>query len=381
MVVMPVALFVPGTLIPTVVTDLTRPDLSAASAAVGLAVWQIGVFLITAQRTILIVQGLVALMRDWLPRLPEKHRHEVHEITYSVDSTVTAARRRKLWLVTAAVAVLAFGGASVDQLRHDDQAGGRRRDVGARAPGLRRGRSGEHPPRSASRPTRPVPTVVEFDILQTKDLKFVVIHDTNLQRLAGINVNVKDLTQAELMKITVRADGMEAKIPSLEQWIAAFDQPRLPQLLEVKLHGGESPDLLPRLLAVLDRYKVTQFYTYHSISRQVVEESEAAASGARGRLHHPDQLRRRPEGERGLPRGRAEVPDDDDFRNEAWGKGYKVIVWTVNDEQAMRNYINDNVNGLITDRPDLGVDARDDIENDEGLSGRLVDMVVRSSSF
>ena len=26
---------------------------------------------------------------------------------------------------------------------------------------------------------------VEFDILQTKDLKFVVMHDTNLQRLAG----------------------------------------------------------------------------------------------------------------------------------------------------------------------------------------------------
>ena len=47
----------------------------------------------------------------------------------------------------------------------------------------------------------------------------------------------------------------------------------------------------------------------------------------------------------------------------------------------MRNYINDNVNGVITDRPDLGVEAREDIENDEGLAGRLVDMVVRSSSF
>ncbi len=91
--------------------------------------------------------------------------------------------------------------------------------------------------------------MVEFDILQTKDLKFVVIHDANLQRLAGINADVKDLTQAELMKITVRAGGMEAKIPSLEQWIAASIALGLPQLLEVKLHGGESPDLLPRLLA------------------------------------------------------------------------------------------------------------------------------------
>ena len=98
MVLVPVALLFLVTLIPTVVTDLTRPDLSAASAAVGLAAWQIGVFLITAQRTILIMQGLVAMMHDWLTHLPEKHRHDVHEITYSVDSSVTAARRRKLWL-------------------------------------------------------------------------------------------------------------------------------------------------------------------------------------------------------------------------------------------------------------------------------------------
>ena len=73
--------------------------------------------------------------------------------------------------------------------------------------------------------------------METKDGKFVVMHDANLQRLAG-NFNVKDLTQDELTKITVRADGMEAKIPSLEEWIQLSIQLNLPQLLEIKLHGG-----------------------------------------------------------------------------------------------------------------------------------------------
>ena len=221
---------------------------------------------------------------------------------------------------------------------------------------------------------------VEFDILQTKDLKFVAMHDSNLQRLAGINANVKDLTQAELMDITVRADGMEAKIPSLEQWIAESKKLGLAQLLEVKLHGGESPDLLPRLLAVLDAYKVTDWYTYHSISRDVVEDLKQLRPQLVVGFIVPINFG-------GVPKVNADFlvmeqqSYTDDFRTEAWGKGYKLIVWTVNDEQAMRNYMQDDVNGIITDLPNEAVAEREDIEGDKGLTGRLVDMLVRSSSF
>ena len=47
----------------------------------------------------------------------------------------------------------------------------------------------------------------------------------------------------------------------------------------------------------------------------------------------------------------------------------------------MRNYMQDDVNGIITDLPNEAVAEREDIESDKGLSGRLVDMLVRSSSF
>ena len=50
-------------------------------------------------------------------------------------------------------------------------------------------------------------------------------------------------------------------------------------------------------------------------------------------------------------------------------------------EEQLRIYIQDDVNGLITDQPGLGIAAQTDIANDEGLSGRLIDMVTRSSSF
>jgi hypothetical protein len=62
------------TLLPTVATDLLAPARSPWLAAYGLSVWQIGMFVITALLTIMVVQSLTAMMRDWLIRLPEDHR-------------------------------------------------------------------------------------------------------------------------------------------------------------------------------------------------------------------------------------------------------------------------------------------------------------------
>ena len=69
------------------------------------------------------------------------------------------------------------------------------------------------------------------------------------------------------------------------------------------------------------------------------------------------------------------------FVRQAWAAGYNVIVWTVDDEQQMRDYMNAAVDGIITDRPDLGIAARTDIAEDKGLAGRLSDAIARSASF
>jgi hypothetical protein len=58
-----------------------------------------------------------------------------------------------------------------------------------------------------------------------------------------------------------------------------------------------------------------------------------------------------------------------------------VIVWTVDDQQQMRDYLNDAVDGIISDQPDLGVAERADIAEEKGLTGRLSDAIARSGSF
>ena len=173
---------------------------------------------------------------------------------------------------------------------------------------------------------------------------------------------------------------MEAKIPSLEEWIQLSIQLNLPQLLEIKLHGGETPDLVPRLLAVLDRAGVTESYTYHTLSRRIVEELKRLRPELVVGFIVPINFG-------GIPEVKADFlvieqqSYSSRFIHQAWASGYNVIVWTVDDEQQMRQYINAAVEGIITDRPDLGVKARTDIAEDKGLTGRLSDAIERSASI
>ena len=367
------------TLIPTITTDILAPATSPWLAAFGLSVWQIGVFVLTALLTIMTVQSLTAMMRDWLDRLDEDHRAASAVASHSEPWQVTAGKQKVLWGVAAGVIVLALGITAV--LNHKailTLVDSEETEVLAHRGFIQGGVENTLPALQAA--ARAGADSVEFDVMETKDGKFVVMHDANLKRLAGKNLNVKDLTQDELTKITVRANGMEAKIPSLEEWIQLSIQLNLPQLLEIKLHGGETPDLVPRLLAVLDRAGVTDHYTYHTLSRHVVEELKRLRPELVVGFIVPINFG-------GVPN----VPADfivieqqsysPRFVRQAWAAGYNVIVWTVDDEQRMRDYMDAAVDGIITDRPNLAVAARTDIADDKGLAGRLSDAIARSASF
>lgn len=367
------------TVAPTIAADLIRPARAPWTAAFGLSIWQIGIFVITALLTIMIVQSQTAIMRDWLLRLPEDHWHTPILNTYSEPTHVTARRRKQLWGVAAGITVLAFAGTAVANYQTMIKlVDGEETEIIAHRGSVQGGVENTLPALRAA--AKEGADRVEFDVMETMDGKFVVMHDANLKRLAGKNVNVKDLTQDELTRITVRSGTMEAKIPSLEEWIQLSIQLNLPQLLEIKLHGGETPDLVPRLLAVLDKAGVTNSYTYHTLSRSIVEELKRLRPELVVGFIMPINFG-------GVPKVKADflVIEQQSystrFIHQAWAAGFNVIVWTVNDEQQMRQYINAAAEGIITDRSDLGVKARNDIADDKGLTGRLSDAIERSGSI
>gem|GEM_PF-269619 len=218
---------------------------------------------------------------------------------------------------------------------------------------------------------------VEMDVLETRDGRFVVMHDSNLKRLSGRGVNVADLTLDELTAITVSdGRGHEARIPSLDEYARRAKELGMPLLVELKTHGGESADYVARLVAELEAIGPITDNIFHSLDKGFIEQLKQQRPEVYAGYILPFAVG-------GLP------PTTVDFYVVEEGSanastlaaaraaGKSVFVWTVNDEGSMRQRMRDGVEGIITDHPAAGVLVRSDLDRDRGLAVTLVDAVDR----
>lgn len=74
--------------------------------------------------------------------------------------------------------------------------------------------------------------MIEFDIQATKDNHLIVFHDDNLQRMAGVNAKIADLTLKEINLTTTHSGH---PIPSFHEAMEAAG--RIPVLLDCKGKG------------------------------------------------------------------------------------------------------------------------------------------------
>ncbi|MBO9578583.1 MAG: glycerophosphoryl diester phosphodiesterase membrane domain-containing protein [Microbacteriaceae bacterium] len=220
--------------------------------------------------------------------------------------------------------------------------------------------------------------VVEFDVQQTKDGDWVVMHDFDLLRLTGEPGAVKDMTLAEATALTVRADGHEARVPSMREWVHRAKELGMPLLIEIKPHGQETADYLETFYAILDAEGVTDESLYHSLSAEVVA----------------GQTTMRPETAVGyivpiaLGGGAPGTPADfvvveafsysDALRTALHDQGKGLLVWTVNDPAAMREYLRDGVDGIVTDHVPMLLAEQDAVADETGLAPKLLDALNRS---
>ena len=82
----------------------------------------------------------------------------------------------------------------------------------------------------------------EIDIQEAKDGTLVVVHDTHLGKLAGLDRNVYDMTGAELVEVDVGSHFSETfsdeRMPTLDQMIE-LAKGRIKLNIELKVHGKE----------------------------------------------------------------------------------------------------------------------------------------------
>ena len=94
---------------------------------------------------------------------------------------------------------------------------------------------------------------VELDVHLMADGNLAVIHDSSLLRTAGADVEIEDLTAADLKKF--RLEGTEERIPLLGEVLALFEG-RAPIIVELKAARGNHDALTAAAVKELDKYRV-----------------------------------------------------------------------------------------------------------------------------
>lgn len=193
--------------------------------------------------------------------------------------------------------------------------------------------------------------LIEIDIQMTRDGHFVVIHDANLRRLAGIERNIGDLTLSEIKSLTIFGGGFSGKIPTLEEFVTEAAKIDAQLLIEVKKNGREPANFAKKIIAELRRLKITKKFRLMSMDFGLMAEIERRAPEIKTGVVIPLLV--------GRFAGDFDfyVIEDFSYREKfsAWvrANGREVFVWTINDRERLSHYLQSNVDGIITDELEL----------------------------
>jgi glycerophosphoryl diester phosphodiesterase len=185
-------------------------------------------------------------------------------------------------------------------------------------------------------------------------------------------VNTYELTLAEAEAIDVSVGGYSDSMVSLIDYVLRAEELGVKLLIELKLHGHESAQVVDRLLAELDSIGATGHHIYHSLSSEVVQELEEKRPGLRVGYTVAANVGTL-EGEPGDFLVVEQSFFTEELADLARGRGKELWVWTVNDPDAIRTFLRVPVDGIITDRPDVVQSERKSIGDERGSAPGLRD--------
>ncbi|WP_314084819.1 glycerophosphodiester phosphodiesterase [uncultured Gemella sp.] len=214
---------------------------------------------------------------------------------------------------------------------------------------------------------------VEFDIILTKDNKFVVMHDFNLKRLAGINKRIQDMNFDEVVGLTIKQGDYTSKIPSLEEFVNKAKELNMKLVIELKPHGEEPSNYIDILINEVKRLKLEN-YKFMSLNPKVMEELEKKAPNLETGYVIPLQF-----GNFHQSNVDFFVIEDFSYRDrlveQAKKQDKKVFVWTINDSALITKYLQSPADGIITDEPELVKEEKDILENHYSYFDKILRLV------
>lgn len=210
------------------------------------------------------------------------------------------------------------------------------------------------------------PDLVEMDVQETADGQFVMMHDANLKKLAGINKRPQELTLAELTRLTVRENGQEAPLPSFSDYLKRADELGQKLLIEIKTSSKDSSDMMQRFLKAYGPHIIARGHQMHSLDYKVVTSVRNYSKKIPVYFILPYNTIFPQTQATGYTMEYSSL--DENFMTKLWLNQKKVYAWTVNNTAATRQSLLLGVDGIITDELSMVKKAVADDQADRDYS-------------
>jgi glycerophosphoryl diester phosphodiesterase len=207
-------------------------------------------------------------------------------------------------------------------------------------------------------------THLETDVHASSDDIAIISHDPDLGRLTGVATPIRQLSKSDLGRVDL---GAEQRVPTLREALDAFPEARFN--IDIKSDEAVEPTVRAILAErAIDRVLITSFDEARRRAAVSQLRGVATSASSRGvlvaafasRLPIPAAWRRSlkglhalqvPETYRGIPIVTPQLV------RAAHDSGVEVHVWTINDRADMQRLFALGVDGIITDRADIGVEV------------------------
>jgi glycerophosphoryl diester phosphodiesterase len=208
---------------------------------------------------------------------------------------------------------------------------------------------------------------LELDVHLTRDREAVVIHDPTLDRTTTGTGAVRDRTLAELKSLRLKdaAGAITGElVPTLDEVVSLAADSGRQLLVEIKVGPGRAryPGIEERVIATLDRHGMIDKAVVMAFEPDTWRRVRQLRPGLRaGALHSARTLGGTPVAQ-ALDEARAagvwhvglqHALVTPDVVRQARGAGLVLGAWTVNEPDAMRRLIEQHIDIVTTDRPDL----------------------------
>ncbi len=185
---------------------------------------------------------------------------------------------------------------------------------------------------------------VELDLRQSGDGGLIISHDDNLKKVFGQDLSVNETTIAELKQLTGN------RIATFDEALRLIDRKVEKILVELKEAGYEKKVLdVIRKEKLEDRVIVVSFH--ESILAHARELDKKIETGLiYTKFRNPIEAALKLNAQYIVPLYR--FVHTRDVENAHRNK-LKVIVWTINTKEEVREYVAKGVDGIASDKPDI----------------------------